>query len=270
MKTYKTAMESKTMWLNVLAMLVAGATAILNQDLLKDYPAVAQGFVFALAVANMILRFYTTQPVRVALWAFVLVAFCAVLPSGAIAQQCGPGGCPSPQRVFFAPRFIPAPQRVIYSGPVLAPQRVIYSAPTILAPRNVLSAARAVVAPVRPATYSALLVTLADLPEEIISPVVDLETQAVESMAHGSGSGFIKAVRAATDQARAEGKITFLQQARILAAARLPRMGAEMEKLMAAEMGTNGVIDWENFDPAKFLALIEGILKILLTFGIGG
>ena len=106
----------------------------------------------------------------------------------------------------------------------------------------------------------------------IASPVDDLQSKAVESLKIGDRQ-FIRTVRDATNKARSAGKISTLQQARILAAVRLPNVGKEVEQLIAAEldvpMSATGLIDWENFDPEKFLVLIEGILKILLIFGIG-
>jgi hypothetical protein len=106
----------------------------------------------------------------------------------------------------------------------------------------------------------------------IVSPSEDLQIQAVESLRVGDRA-FIRTVRDATSAARQAGKISVLQQARVLAAVRLPRVGKEVEQLIAAELevptSATGLIDWENFDPEKFMALIEGILKILLLFGIG-
>jgi hypothetical protein len=63
-----------------------------------------------------------------------------------------------------------------------------------------------------------------------------------------------------------------MQQARIMAAVRLLRVGPEVERLAAAELNVpsaNGLIDWENFDPEKFMELVKVILLILSAFGIG-
>lgn len=106
----------------------------------------------------------------------------------------------------------------------------------------------------------------------IVSPSADLQIAAAESLRIGDRQ-FVRTVRDASSEARKAGKISALQQARIMAAVRLTRLGREVEQLAAAEMqvevSATGLIDWENFDPEKFLALIETILKILLLFGIG-
>lgn len=86
-------------------------------------------------------------------------------------------------------------------------------------------------------------------------------------------SGFNRTIRNATREARARGEISRLQQLRINTAISLPRISRELESLLAAEFAletnASGLIDWENFDPEKFLELVKTIILILQLFGIG-
>lgn len=114
---------------------------------------------------------------------------------------------------------------------------------------------------------------LVTVPQLTFEPVRDQPSESSASGAMALDRPFVRTVRAATIEARAAGKINLMQQARIMAAVRLTRMGPEIESLAAMEMqlepSATGLIDWENFDPEKFMVLIEAILKILMTFGIG-
>jgi hypothetical protein len=99
---------------------------------------------------------------------------------------------------------------------------------------------------------------------------VEVQSLTVEAT---SKNQFSKLVQEATKQQRELGNITLLQQIRINTASRLPRLSKEMETMLAAEFAveTNaqGLIDWENFDPDKFLEFVKAIILILKLFGIG-
>jgi len=69
------------------------------------------------------------------------------------------------------------------------------------------------------------------------SPVIAQQTtDEISVLAFADDRSFVKTVRLATNAAVQSGKITRLQQARIMAAVRLPRIGGETERLSAAEL----------------------------------
>jgi hypothetical protein len=61
----KSIFVSKTVWFNVLTALVAVLTTLLNEDFIIQYPWVVQVFAVVVGVANVFLRYLTTEPVHV-------------------------------------------------------------------------------------------------------------------------------------------------------------------------------------------------------------
>lgn len=231
--------KSKTLWINAIVLIIACLTFLLDHELIRDNIQLVQYGTIAIAVANILLRFLTVAPLRVML-AFFIVCCMADFASAQWVQRtyCDNGVC----RTEWV--------QVRQFAPV---QRVL--------PR--------ISQPVSPA----LIVKDFPVGPYIVAPIADLGVQAAEALRIGDRD-FVRKVREATTEGRKQGKLSALQQARILAAIRLPRIGREVEQMIAAEfevpVSATGLIDWENFDPDKFLQLVEAIIKILLMFGIGG
>lgn len=57
--------QSKTFWVNLIVILVAVLTFLLDHELLKDNVLVIQIFTAAIGILNVVLRLITTQPLRV-------------------------------------------------------------------------------------------------------------------------------------------------------------------------------------------------------------
>ena len=94
MPSAKSILTSKTFWLNALALAVVVLTALLGTDLVSHNPQAVLWLGAALAVANVILRFFTALPVSLTgdsmmkIW--ILFAVCASLLFAADANAfCG-------------------------------------------------------------------------------------------------------------------------------------------------------------------------------------
>lgn len=61
----KPAIESKTIWANVIAIAITSLTAIAGQEWVKQYPWLVAAFPLILAALNIWLRFQTDTPVEV-------------------------------------------------------------------------------------------------------------------------------------------------------------------------------------------------------------
>lgn len=61
----KSIFASKVAWLNVAATVVAVVTSFQSQPWVEEYPRVAGACAAVLAVANVVLRILTSQPIRV-------------------------------------------------------------------------------------------------------------------------------------------------------------------------------------------------------------
>ena len=59
----KSVLASKTIWVNVLATVIAGLVAIQDLQWVQDNPTAAVVFALVLSVANVVLRLVTSQPV---------------------------------------------------------------------------------------------------------------------------------------------------------------------------------------------------------------
>ena len=59
----KSVLASKTIWVNVLATVIAGLVAIQDLQWVQDNPTAAVAFALVLSVANVVLRLVTSQPV---------------------------------------------------------------------------------------------------------------------------------------------------------------------------------------------------------------
>jgi len=59
----KSVVLSKTIWLNVLATVIVGVTAVQDLEWVSNNPMVGMAFALVLSSANIILRFMTTQPI---------------------------------------------------------------------------------------------------------------------------------------------------------------------------------------------------------------
>lgn len=154
---------------------------------------------------------------------------------------CGPNGC--------YPVYQSAPQAT----------RTVVRSTTV--DRPVVAKPKVVVAPI--------VVDIAE--EEIIAPIDDLGFLASQNIAQSNERPFIRKLRQATRWGRQNGVITTLRQMQILASARLPRLGSEMERILAVEfevpVAANGEYDWDaaNIDWSK---LILAIIELLIQFGV--
>ncbi len=162
-------------------------------------------------------------------------------------QSCPGGVCPVPMQFVRTPvvRTVPAVQvrsPVVLNHPIVNP--VVVAVPVV---------------------------------STVVNPsfAPDPDSSEVQAAAIGD-TAFHRTVRKASSAEVRAGRMTRFQQAKLLGAVRLTGIGAATEELAGAEMVTQGaavdaqgLIDWENFDPEKFAALIEQIIKILLMFGIG-
>ncbi len=74
------------------------------------------------------------------------------------------------------------------------------------------------------------------------------------------------------ERAMSEQKVSVLMRLRIRMRLALPALRREIESAVSEELafagvvGAAGLIDWENFDPEKFAALVEAIIKIIQMF----
>lgn len=60
----KSVTESKTFWANLLVIIVATLTFLLDQELVKNNVDLVRYFTIAIGAINIVLRFLTTQPMR--------------------------------------------------------------------------------------------------------------------------------------------------------------------------------------------------------------
>ena len=106
---------------------------------------------------------------------------------------------------------------------------------------------------------------------EVLSPLSDLQFTASKNIAASDERSFIRELRQATKWGRQAGQITAFMQARILSAARLPRLGAEIEQMLAAEFGVsraaNGEYNWQSSQINRAELLIR-IIELLIQLGV--
>lgn len=60
----KSAKSSRTIAVNILTLVVAAAAAVAGTDVIKEYPQYAAILTAAIAGVNIVLRFLTTQPIK--------------------------------------------------------------------------------------------------------------------------------------------------------------------------------------------------------------
>lgn len=65
METTKPVWQSKVFWINLLTLLVGVLGAIAGSDLISDNPQLAAWLASAIAGINMVLRFFSNQPVTI-------------------------------------------------------------------------------------------------------------------------------------------------------------------------------------------------------------
>jgi len=61
----KPALTSRTVWVNILSLVLALLAAALGHDLIKENPQVAAYLLAAQSVVNIALRFLSVQPIHV-------------------------------------------------------------------------------------------------------------------------------------------------------------------------------------------------------------
>lgn len=54
---------SKTIWVNVVVVLIAGLTAVAGTEVVQSYPQIASGILAFVGMLNIALRFITKQPI---------------------------------------------------------------------------------------------------------------------------------------------------------------------------------------------------------------
>lgn len=77
---------SRTIWVNVLVLVIVALTAVLNDDMVKEHPQLTLWFGMALALANIGLRFLTEAPIVYA----VLLVLSLAPSASAQVQVCTP------------------------------------------------------------------------------------------------------------------------------------------------------------------------------------
>lgn len=60
---HKAWYKSKTVWVNALTLAGGACAYLVDAQIIKDNPSIGDALVIALAVANLLLRFMSAQPV---------------------------------------------------------------------------------------------------------------------------------------------------------------------------------------------------------------
>ena len=113
--------------------------------------------------------------------------------------------------------------------------------------------------------YSVPTVKVVTSETAVVSPMVDLVYKAESKILQSNEQPFIRTVRQATNKAVKEGKITRFTQVKILAFARLPRIGSDMKLAMESEMDIN---NWRDVPIEDWIALVEKIIMFLKMIGV--
>jgi hypothetical protein len=61
----KKATASKTVWVNVMTLVVGTIGFVAGHDVIADYPSVVAALVAAQGVVNVVLRFLTWEPISI-------------------------------------------------------------------------------------------------------------------------------------------------------------------------------------------------------------
>jgi len=64
MNEAKTWYASKTLWVNLVALIVGVLGYLLGQDVVQEYPAIVAAFVAVQGALNVILRMVTSQSIK--------------------------------------------------------------------------------------------------------------------------------------------------------------------------------------------------------------
>lgn len=60
----KSLFASKMIWTNVLSLTVGIVGLVAASDLIAEYPSIVAGFVAAQSALNVVLRLFTTKPIK--------------------------------------------------------------------------------------------------------------------------------------------------------------------------------------------------------------